>query len=317
MSPSRCDNSKRRRRGLTLVELVVVLAILAVLAGVAVRSLQPIADQARYQASQKTLTAIEDAFLAGNKTGDGLTYSGFIADIGRLPKAIGATRETQAIELWNNSGIQPFGITAFDDPNTSEDESARTEQQLLVAAGWRGPYLTLAPGSNAIRDGYGRPMFYFNPNNVPAVDGSEIAGVVSGGSNGAIDEPTLNIAYTRDLSLPNGLFEPNRYQGALPVRVTMADGSTPPSLNSGESVVVRVYGPEDGVPVVIRGVDVSAGGTPGFGGVISSLVCGTRAVRALKVTGTSPNETIVAESLVRQVAIQPGMNSEVVLRLPN
>ncbi len=324
MSLLRCDNARQVRRGLTLVELVVVLAILAVLAGVAVRSLQPLADQARYEGSQKTLTAIEDAFLSGNTTsGTDITYTGFIADIGRLPQAVGIEQETMSSELWSNdrraplgvADIQPFALTAFDDPNTSEDESSRTTQPILVAAGWRGPYLTIPPGTGAIRDGYGRPMSYFDPSGTFAVDGSSIAGVVSRGSNNVIN--TTDTGYARDLSLPNGLWQTDRYQGALPVRATTADGMTPPTLEQNERIIVRVYGPQNGVPAVIGDVELTSGGTPEFGDVISSLVSGTRAVRALKVTGTSPNEDIVDESLIRQVTIHPGMNTEVVLRLPD
>ena len=146
------------------------------------------------------------------------------------------------------------------------------------------------------------------------IDGSPIAGVVSRGSNNIID-PT-DIGYARDLSMPNGLWLPARFQGTLPVRATTADGTTPPTLKAGERIVVRVYGPDQGLPAVIGEVDLTAGGTPEFGGVLPALISGTRAVRALKVTGNSPNETIVEESLVRQVTIHPGMNAEIVLRLP-
>ncbi len=59
MSRSACDS--RYRAGLTLLELVVVLGILALLSGMAVRSLQPIADQARYEATQHL---IDDLRLA-------------------------------------------------------------------------------------------------------------------------------------------------------------------------------------------------------------------------------------------------------------
>ena len=322
MSRSRCAKaSQLLRGGLTLVELVVVLAILAILAGVAVRSLQPLADQARYEASQKTLSGIETAFL-GVKTSSGsdVTYSGFIVDIGRLPQGIGLDAETLASELWNNDRVAPLGapdlplfaITPFDDPNTTVDESKRLTRQILVAAGWRGPYLSLS--SISVRDGYGRAMTYLDPNGNLAVDGSPIAGVVSRGSNNIID-PT-DIGYARDLSMPNGLWLPARFQGTLPVRATTADGTTPPTLKAGERIVVRVYGPDQGLPAVIGEVDLTAGGTPEFGGVLPALISGTRAVRALKVTGNSPNETIVEESLVRQVTIHPGMNAEIVLRLP-
>ena len=74
-------------QGLTLVELVVVLAILAVLAGVAVRSLEPIADQARYEATQKTLESVKNAIVDDRQQASGTRQiSGFVSDIGRLPE---------------------------------------------------------------------------------------------------------------------------------------------------------------------------------------------------------------------------------------
>ena len=75
--------------GLTLIELVVVLAILAVLAGVAVRSLEPIADQARYEATQKSLESAKNAIVEDRIQSSGARHvSGFVSDMGRLPESL-------------------------------------------------------------------------------------------------------------------------------------------------------------------------------------------------------------------------------------
>ena len=75
-------------KGLTLIELVVVLAILAVLAGVAVRSLEPIADQSRYEATLKTLESVKNAIVEDRIQSNGTRHvSGFVSDVGRLPES--------------------------------------------------------------------------------------------------------------------------------------------------------------------------------------------------------------------------------------
>lgn len=82
------DRNASLRAGLTLVELVVVLAILAVLAGVAVRSLEPIADQARFEATQKTLNSAKNAIVEDRLQASGTRHvSGFVSDMGLLPQS--------------------------------------------------------------------------------------------------------------------------------------------------------------------------------------------------------------------------------------
>ena len=76
---------------MTLLELVVVIAILAVLMTVAMRSVTGVAEQSRFEATQRTLENIQEAILgpANDHQPDGSrVISGFIADIGRLPQAV-------------------------------------------------------------------------------------------------------------------------------------------------------------------------------------------------------------------------------------
>ena len=233
------------RPGLTLIELVVVLAILAVLATVAVRSLEPIAAQARYEATQRTLTNVNDALLLRSFTPDRVaSYSGFVADLGRLPIAIGSTSETQLAELWEQGTLPSFSITSFDDPDTLVVET------IPVASGWRGPYLVLPPGPSRLRDGFGRAYSIRNASNTVASSGDQIANVVSAGANGTID-PTDD-EYNRDIELPGGIWTNGRYQGSINVTVKQSDGISDPSLLSGQSLRLRLYGPENGVSSLFR-----------------------------------------------------------------
>lgn len=58
---SRCVRLHRNRRGLTLLELIVALGILAALSTIAVRAIDPLADQSRYEATQRLLDDLRDA----------------------------------------------------------------------------------------------------------------------------------------------------------------------------------------------------------------------------------------------------------------
>src|SRR5437868_6644515 len=79
-----------KRSGFTLVELLVVLAILVALTTVAITSLGGAQDQGRYDATQRTMQAVEDAVIgpANERDSDGSPLNtGFVADMGRLPNA--------------------------------------------------------------------------------------------------------------------------------------------------------------------------------------------------------------------------------------
>ena len=109
-------------RGMTLVELLVVLAILAIMTTVAVTSSDVFLSQGRYDATIRTLTDIQEAVLGppNARQSDGTLVSmGFVADVGRWPQFTigdlpgGQSPVTGLIggpwELLNQpSGIAPF-----------------------------------------------------------------------------------------------------------------------------------------------------------------------------------------------------------------
>ena len=71
-------------RGMTLVELLVVLAILAIMTTVAVTSSDVFLSQGRYDATIRTLTDIQEAVLGppNARQSDGTLVSmGFVADV--------------------------------------------------------------------------------------------------------------------------------------------------------------------------------------------------------------------------------------------
>ncbi|HEX4132440.1 MAG TPA: type II secretion system protein, partial [Pirellulales bacterium] len=154
-----------RRRAFTLIEMLVVLAILAALTLVAVQSLVPLADQARTDATIKSLKSVDDAVLgpsnARNPDGTPLV-TGFVADVGRLPiihndgytdvngnpDYLGELRDTN---YWQSAGF----TTGFrQGPSTYTCSYTGTYNGIAVATaitatlstvgftcGWNGPYV--------------------------------------------------------------------------------------------------------------------------------------------------------------------------------
>ncbi len=157
-----------RRHGLTLVELLVVLVILAIMTVIAVQSLDYLADQARFEATQRTLGNVQSAVLGTpNQTQpDGTPMlSGFVADLGRPPIA---DTNLQISELWAQGTLpsyQAVVVPAASDPINSD---------VVILAGWRGPYLRLPPTSQqgfSLYDGYGNAfsLLKFGPAKVDTV----------------------------------------------------------------------------------------------------------------------------------------------------
>lgn len=303
-----CENS---RNALTLLELLIVLVILAALTGIAVKSLQPVSEQLRYEATQQTLINIDEALVTRSLTPDRVAnYSGFVTDMGRLPVAIGSDAETQLSELWSQGGSPTFGIASFDDPDTTDVET------IPVAAGWRGPYLLLPPGPNVLRDGYGRAFEVVNTAAATAASGDEIGNLVSAGANGSID--ALDVNYDRDLELPGGIFTTGRYQGSINVSIKESDGVSDPGLSAGETLRVHLYGPLDGAPAVLDekvGAAAVSAGAVSFDELITDQVVGPRVLVAYVTTGTAPTLTVVRRSAAKQIVLAPGMNPAVQLNL--
>ena len=153
-------------KGLTLIEVVVVLAILAVLAGVAVRSLEPIADQTRYEVTQKTLETVRDAIVEDRRLSSGTRQlSGFVSDIGRLPETssmliddVGTTEftgVTPSVPLSSFQFADRTGPAASNPPLNPTDVDC---SGVSLRCGWRGPYVTVADPASGVVDGWGRPI---------------------------------------------------------------------------------------------------------------------------------------------------------------
>ena len=218
---SRCQPSAfrlRRKRAFTLLELVVVIAILAVLSTVAMRSVSGIASQTRFEVTQRTLDQIQTAILGNpndHQPDGALVINGFVADMGRLPNSLD--------ELLNMpAGAPLFAVQPAADPN------------VIVAGGWRGPYVRLSLGATNLCDGWGIAL-----TNYP--DGNGGFTVISYGAN------RPGSVYAMDLSCR---VVANNYSAYLAGQVSVLDASN--NLLSVASVTnatvkVVIYGPTNSV----------------------------------------------------------------------
>lgn len=113
----------RRTRGMTLLELLVVIVLLTAVAGAAVSTADTFERRGRHDETVARLAAVREAVLGPDVvTPNGLLSGGYVQDVGWLPAA--------AADLV----IRPSSI-----PIRSYDTTWRTW------AGWAGPYLVPPP----------------------------------------------------------------------------------------------------------------------------------------------------------------------------
>ncbi len=234
--------------GLTLFELVIVLAILAAMAAAASVATDRMLLRRRNEVTDNTLAAFRNSLLgrfgrvdqiAGISTAQSATeVDGFIADVGRLPVAVGADPELQLSELWvNPNGIETYGLkTAAGDP------------EVTLACGWRGPYLDLAIGSARLKDGYGRSLVVLAADATGiakvAASGETIMGLSSLGSDGAtgVTSTELPLGEDRTVWLGDSM---TMIKSDLTVSVFESDGAGGRlSPTQSGSLMVRLYLPD-------------------------------------------------------------------------
>jgi prepilin-type N-terminal cleavage/methylation domain-containing protein len=221
--------SSLTRRGMTLLELLIVVAILAVLTSVAVTSTDVLLGQGRCDATRRNLTSVEEAVLgpADARQADGtLSVTGFVADVGRLPVCANAVYARFGLaELWARpSTLAWFGIRSpTDDP------------EVKVPCGWRGPYVRLPLGHDYLLDGWGNSFVLLNTSGTAAELNQTIREVWSLGA----DQLAGGTQYDSDVGV---VFDESRWQMTLQGNVYLVDSSGQRTNPTG-GVLVMLYGP--------------------------------------------------------------------------
>ena len=246
-----------KRSGFTLIEMLVVLAILAAVTTLAIRSAGNLQSQARYQQTTREMEDISAAIIgtAHSREPDGTAQvTGFVADMGRLPRAVGSDPLTQLQELW----IQPAGAVLYGARSPSFDSS------VTIVSGWRGPYLLLGMGKTELRDGWGNPFDLLKADQTTVVNAGDAVEVLrSRGSDNAVDAsiPTVK-DYNTDVyaglnvtSMPTNSSGQtvsyaasigNRFQGQISGNISFFDatsGTYKPLDSTKGDIVVCYYGP--------------------------------------------------------------------------
>ena len=321
-------SAKRRKQhypGFTLLELVVVLAILAVVTTLAIRSLDGLEDQSRYEKNTREFEALSEAVLGSpdDRAADGSrTVSGFVADMGRLPRAVANGNGNLTLaELW----VSPGGAFTYDVRSATAaicSPPILADPEVVLPGGWRGPYLRLPIDATNWRDGWGNPMISptagtADPTgsgyarlqtsaSLPITAADPVIGKVRHlGANGKLD-PT-DTGYDRDgaLDFSTGL------GASLSGIITLFDGENPASSLNGEKVTVCVFSPDQldvrRISVVNTAVITFTTNTATWS--IANLTVGPRVVRAyLNVPDSSATASALKKSAVKLVTLRTGVN---------
>ena len=161
-----------------------------------------------------------------------------------------------------------------------------------------------------MRDGFGQAF------GVVVNSANGVVNLISAGANGVVD--TGDIDYDRDLELPGGAWTPGRYQGSLDVTLKEANGTDDPSVLTGETLRVRLYGPMNGNASILAeaaGAEATSDGTVPFNEMILDQTAGPRVIIGYVTTGASAPYTVVRQTPTKQIVLAPGMNPSVQLNL--
>jgi prepilin-type N-terminal cleavage/methylation domain-containing protein len=207
---------KKFQRGMTLLELSVVLLILIALAGLAVPYVYGTGRTAMCQATDATMQSVKEAIMGG------AAGVGYYADmLGRYPQDLAG--------LSPNSPPNYSLHYLFSDKNAAGTRVHQTFNA-NTGVGWRGPYLMsgatlsgstgknfshanytfLTDGDTVVNDGWGRPLVLQVPNQATCdnltgktgTENGECARLVSAGPGSGVDmsEGDIDTRINNDLS---------------------------------------------------------------------------------------------------------------------
>jgi len=317
------------RAAFTLLELVVVLAILALVTTLAFQSLDQVEDQRRYEASRQMLTDLEKAVL-----GDG-DIAGFVSDMGRLPEAVLVSNpktslsELALAELWTRT------LPTETLPVHAVIRNTAIDPEVVVPAGWRGPYLSLPMDAWNILDGWGNPMRSLPTPVAPGAtddyrlrdsadspitsEGAPVCLVRHLGADGA--PGSAGGPFDQDFAVTFESASLNQWTASVSASVQLVERQERPAPVNG-TVIVRAFYPDPADPSLLSvesqstSVTIPLGSDPWSIVVNSTLAglpgkplsIGQRAVRAYLYEGDPATTAPTARSTIKHVTLRPGVN---------
>lgn len=241
-----------RSQGLTLLELIVVLAILSTLGTVMIAQTTSLTDEARYRQTVRTLEELQDAVIGRQPVGaedPTAVPPGFVSDMGRLPVA---DADLTLTELWSPDPFVAADLLFRPRP------VAGLDGELEILCGWRGPYVRLPVGSSRLLDGWGGPYGLTDRDGLDVdMPGDPVGQVMSSG-------PGVGSAFGSDPLSPfevvfaNAAAGIDRVSGSLPLDGLSIRFELPPDPSGtvDEDGVVRIYEVVNGVPSLLRQSEV-------------------------------------------------------------
>lgn len=228
----------KKLRGLTLVEILMVLALVGILTAVSLTVMDTVAEDAAFEKTYGKMLQIRTALIGDLDTDkQGLReFYGYLGDIGALPTAIDGLQALIS---------QPAGIASWQVNSTSK-----------TGMGWKGPYLKASPGVNWLRDAWGRDIIY-DVSGSPFILSYGSDGVAGGTGHAA--DIQLNLGPTLTFSTVHGVINRNsvRYSEDAVVELYHPDGTgnlTTKTVNV--TAAVNGYFSFSNIPFGVRGLKV-------------------------------------------------------------
>ena len=110
--------SKHKEKAFTLIEMVLIIVIIGIVATIALRTMQPAIDQARFEATTQEMELLAQAIVGDpNQVQDGFRADfGYVGDIGTLPPNLDAlVTNPGGYSTWNGPYIQSGFVEDADD----------------------------------------------------------------------------------------------------------------------------------------------------------------------------------------------------------
>ena len=257
------------KRGFTLIELVVVLAVLAVVTHLAVREMAHLRDGRLGRSADAQLESLRDAVWCARP---GEEPSGFVVDMGRLPRGAATTNGADAVsvalrELWERpANVRAYAVRPATAENLVGPTNDLVDAEVRVGCGWRGPYVRLPLGADRLTDPWGNRMENRDDAGYDRLLGADGSAATAGapvwrirhlGADGRLDaDAGPGEAAGRDAEvafLPDG-----GATNVLSISATFVNGDGPAAVDG--TVQFRWYAPcGDAITGAVSSVEMSGG----------------------------------------------------------